>query len=108
MKNGGAPSLNEAAFPGVDLLNPMLGLLVHFRTNDYVMLADLRKAFLNIYLSSDSDRTKLSFVTHDGSKFKYYQFNTILFGFTESPFILNFILKHHSKLVNIIKTCRRC
>ena len=100
LKNGGAPSLNEAAFPGVDLLNPMLGLLVHFRTNDYVMLADLRKAFLNIYLSSDSDRRKFSFVTHDGFKFKYYQFNTILFGFTASPFILNFVLKHHSNLVN--------
>ena len=97
LKTGGSPSLNEVAFPGVDLLNPLLGLLQHFRTNQYVLLADLKKAFLNIFLSSSEDKAKFSFITFDGKNFKYYQFNTILFGYVASPFILNYVLRHHSQ-----------
>ena len=43
LKVENTPSLNEAAFPGIYMLNPLLGLLNHFRTNRYVLLADLKK-----------------------------------------------------------------
>ena len=89
----GLPSINDAAFPGVDCLNPLLGLLTYFRTNSYVFLADIRKAFLNIFLSKESDKNIFSFVVFNGNKFRYFRFNTILFGFVASPFILNFVLK---------------
>ena len=36
-------SLNEAAFPGIDMFNPLLGLLNRFRTDGYVLLVDLKK-----------------------------------------------------------------
>ena len=33
LKSGNAPSLNEAAFPGIDLMKPLLGLVQMFKTN---------------------------------------------------------------------------
>ena len=42
LKNQGRCSLNEAAYPGVNLLTDMLGLLLMFRSNKHVMLADIR------------------------------------------------------------------
>ena len=37
LKMGKAPSLNEAAFPGIDLMNNLLSLLLYFRSNFYVV-----------------------------------------------------------------------
>ena len=48
LKVGKLPSLNEAAFPGIDLMNNLLSLLLYFRTNHYIVLADIMKAFLQI------------------------------------------------------------
>ena len=46
LKMGKSPSLNEAAFPGIDLMNNLLSLLLYFRSNFYVLLSDIAKAFL--------------------------------------------------------------
>ena len=48
-------SLNEAAYPDINLMGDMLELMLLFRTNKYVMLADIRKAFLMIKLGSLED-----------------------------------------------------
>ena len=95
LKVGKAPSLNEAAFPGVDLMNNLLSLLLYFRTNDYVVLADIMKAFLQIRLSSEADRNRFCFFRKINGKFVPYRYNTIIFGFVSSPFILNYIIQHH-------------
>ncbi|XP_066985903.1 uncharacterized protein [Macrobrachium rosenbergii] len=55
-KVGKAPSLNEAAFPGIDLMNNLLSLVLYFRNNDYVVIADIVKAFLQVRLSLESDQ----------------------------------------------------
>ena len=99
LKTGGAPSLNEAAFPGTDLMNSLFGLLQHFRTNDYVLLSDITKAFLQIKLKLDSDKNKFSFIVYEEGQYRYFRYNTIIFGFISSPFILNFIIKFHAKSV---------
>ena len=44
----GKPSLNEAAFPGVDIMAKLLDLLNYFRTDRYNLLSDIQKAFFNI------------------------------------------------------------
>ena len=36
------PSLNEAAYPGIDLMGSILKLLFYFRTNKTVMLSDIK------------------------------------------------------------------
>ena len=109
LKVGKAPSLNEAAFPGVDLMNNLLSLLLYFRTNNCVVLADIMKAFLQIRLSSESDRNKFCFFRRMNGNFVPYRYNTIIFGFVSSPFILNYIIQHHlsslenSEVASLIK-----
>lgn len=98
LKVGKLPSLNEAAFPGVDLMNNLLSLLLYLRTNDYAVLADIAKAFLQIRLSSAVDKNRFCFFRKRGDSFIPYRYNTILFGFISSPFILNYIVQYHLAL----------
>ena len=100
LKVGNAPSLNEAAFPGIDLMNNLLSLVMYFRNNNYVILADIVKAFLQVRLSLESDRNKFCFFRKINGKFVAYRYNTIIFGFVSSPFILNYIIKHHLSSYN--------
>ena len=95
LKVGKAPSLNEAAFPGVDIMNNLLSLLLYFRTNNNVVLADIMKAFLQIRLADDGDRNRFCFFRKIEGKFVPYRYNTIIFVFVSSPFILNYILQYH-------------
>ena len=95
LKIGKSPSLNEAAFPGVDLMNNLLSLLLYFRTNNCVLLADIAKAFLQIRLSSEDDKNRFCFFRKINGRFVPYRYNTIIFGFVSSPFILNYIVQHH-------------
>ena len=97
LKVGNSPSLNEAAYPGKNLLNELLSLIQYFRTNNFVLLADIAKAFLNIYLKKESDKNCFSFVVYHNNKFHYFRYRTIIFGFITSPFILNFIIHFHAK-----------
>ena len=62
LKVGKSPSLNEAAFPGIDLMNNLLSLLLYFRTNSYVVFADIMKDFLQIRLSAEEDRNRFCFL----------------------------------------------
>ena len=48
-------SLNDAAYSGVNLTAKLLDLLLIFRKNDYVLLDDLNKAFLQVRLRTDKD-----------------------------------------------------
>ena len=92
------PSLNEASYAGVNLQSDMLELLMLFRTNKYVYLSDIQKAFLMIKLKSLKDRNRFCFFMREGDKIVCYRFTTIIFGFNASPFILNYIIKHHASL----------
>ena len=69
LKVGKAPSLDEAAFPSIDLMNNLLSLLLYFRTNSNVVLADIMKAFLQIRLADDSDKNRFCFFRKIEGKF---------------------------------------
>ncbi|XP_068215541.1 uncharacterized protein [Palaemon carinicauda] len=92
------PSLNEAAYSGIDLMGSIFKLLFYFRTNEYVMLSDIKQAFLMIKLSEEYDKNRFCFFWKRGSKLVYYRYKTIVFGYTSSPFILNYVMKHHAKM----------
>merc|ERR1712002_285786 len=92
---GKKPSLNEAAFPGMDLMNILLSLLMQFRTNYYVLLADIAKAFLQIRLTLEEDKNRFCFFRKVKGKFVPYRYRTIIFGFVSSPFVLNYIIQYH-------------
>ena len=51
LKIGSSPSINEAAYPGVNLLNNLFELLLKIRESNYLVLSDVRKAFLMINCS---------------------------------------------------------
>ena len=74
----------------------MLDLLLMFRSNKHVMLADIKKAFLMIKLSHKKDRNRFCFFMKENDKLICYRYTTLIFGFNASPFILNFIIKHHA------------
>ena len=46
LKIGNAPSLNEAAYVGINLMRDIVKLSLYFRSNDTVQLSDIKQAFL--------------------------------------------------------------
>ena len=95
---GKAPSLNEAAFPGIDLMNNLLSLLLYFRSFFFFfffLLSDIAKAFLQICLASEEDKNRFCFFRKINGKFLPYRYHTIIFGFVSSSFILNYGIQYH-------------
>ena len=86
-----------ASYAGINLLNDMTQLLLYFRSNNFTILSDIKKAFLMIKLSEESDRNRFCFFLKVGEKLLCYRYKTIIFGFNTSPFLLNFIIKHLAK-----------
>ena len=95
-KVGNTPSLNEAAFPGVNMLESLLILLFRIRLNSYLMISDIKQAFLRISLLRDFDKNKFSIIWRDANgDMVFYRFRTIVFGFISSPFILHYVIRFH-------------
>ena len=105
------PSLNEASYQGVNIMANMLHMLLKFRTNSKVLLGDLEKAFLQIKLKLLRDKNKFCFFLKDGDKIRCFRYNTLLFGYVCSPFILNYVLRHIAGLypeddcTHIMRSC---
>lgn len=95
LRTGGKPSLNDCVYPGINLFTDMWELLLRFRCNRYVLLADVRKAFLMIGLNKERDRNCFCFFVKIKEKLVCFRYRTLIFGFVASPFILNFIIKYH-------------
>ena len=74
----------------------ILELLLLFRTNKYVMLADIRKVFLMIKLGSLEDRYRFCFFMKEGNRLVCFRYTPIIFGFNARPLIFNFIIKHQA------------
>ena len=62
LKVRNAPLLNEAVYPGINLFNDFLDLLLNFRSNSRVFVADIRKAFLMIKLKWKVDKNRFYFL----------------------------------------------
>ena len=91
------PSLNEAAYPGIDLMGSILKLIFYFRTNNLVMISDIKQAFLMVKLKEVADKNRFCFFWKRGDKLIAYRYKSIVFGYTSSPFILNYVMKHHAE-----------
>ena len=57
-KTNGVPSLNEAAYAGVNHMGDILKLSLYFRSNDKVLLGDIKQAFFQILLSKNEDKNR--------------------------------------------------
>ena len=89
--------LNQAAYTGTDLMNSLFELLLSFRSNKVVLLADISKGFLNIMLKTNFDRNRFFFALYDISKFKSYRYTTPVFRFIARASVLNYILEDYSE-----------
>ena len=97
LRIGNSPSLNQAAFQGVDLLASLFKLLLNFRTNRYVVLADISKAFLQIRLKLEKDRNRFCFFWEEEGSLRTFRYTTIIFGLAVSPYILGAVIRHHAR-----------
>ena len=61
------------------------------------MLTDIRKAFLMIRLNPEKDKNRFCIFLKVGDELICFKFTTLIFGFKASPFIQNFVLKHHAE-----------
>ena len=61
LKVTNASLLNESVYPGINLLNDLLDLLLYFRSNSRVFMADIRKVFLVIKSKSEGDKNHFLF-----------------------------------------------
>ena len=99
LKTKDSPSLNEFCYPGTNLLNDLLGFLLKIRADPYLVMSDIRQAFLMIRLSKISDRNKFTVLWRNKEgHLKAYRYTTIPFGYASSPFILHYVIKHHIKM----------
>ena len=61
------------------------------------MLSDVKQIFLMIKLSEEFDKNRFSFFWKRGNDLVTYRYKSIVFGYTSSPFILNYVIKHHAE-----------
>ena len=52
-------------------------------------LADIAKAFLQIRLNRETDSNCISFCLVSDGEYKFFRYNSMIFKFVTSPFILN-------------------
>jgi hypothetical protein len=98
LKIGDTPSLNQATYQGINLISDLVDLLLSFRSNKYIILSDIKQAFLQIKLKLLSDKNKFCFFWYKNGQLVTYRYTTIVFGFATSPYILGQIIKQHAKL----------
>ena len=88
-------SLNECLYSGPNLLGKIFDILLRFRMNKIVILADIKQAFLNISIyESHRDFLRFLWRTPQGNLI-IYRFCRVVFGLTSSPFLLNGTIRHH-------------
>ena len=61
LKTHGYYSLNEAAYPRINLINNLIEILLKFKMNKFVMLGDIKKAFIRIKLKTERDQNRFFF-----------------------------------------------
>ncbi|UYV81516.1 hypothetical protein LAZ67_20001410 [Cordylochernes scorpioides] len=98
-KKKGLPSLNQCLEKGDNLIELIPDLLLRFRLGKYGIIADIRKAFLQIQVREEY-REFLRFLwwKKDQKTLKFYRHCRLVFGLTSSPFLLAATIKYHLSL----------
>ncbi|CAA9997406.1 unnamed protein product, partial [Nesidiocoris tenuis] len=100
-----SPSLNMCLEKGCNLIEQIPALLHQFRLNKIGVIADIRRAFLQIGISP-SDRAFLMFLWRDAAgNITKYRHKRVVFGLTSSPFLLGAVIQYHlRKILAAIET----
>ena len=99
-------SLNDAVFPGVNLLNGLVGVPNRFRLGRFACMADLSKCFFQVALSREQqDWFRLVWFKDneiDIGKTQVYRFTRHVWGINSRPYIALFAIK---RLIDENPTC---
>ncbi|EGT56834.1 hypothetical protein CAEBREN_32851 [Caenorhabditis brenneri] len=105
-KKSGEYSLNDCLEPGPSMLVDLLDILIRSRLSDYLVVADIEKAFHQVRMTpGDRDCTRFLWLK-DISKpatrnnIIEYRFTQIPFGMTCSPFLLAATINHYLNEMN--------
>ena len=95
----GERSLNDNLYAGPPLTPLIFDILLRFRAEKVVLIADIEKAFLNVGVK-ENERDYLRFLWFDDIKKEHpeivvYKFRTLVFGLVCSPFLLNGTIRSH-------------
>lgn len=89
------PSLNDCLEKGCNMIEKIPPLLLRFRLKQIGVVADIRRAFLQISVCPD-DRNYLCFLWKDQSgKTVVFRHRRVVFGVVCSPYQLNAVIHHH-------------
>lgn len=84
----GKPSLNQCLEKGGNLIERIPALLTRFREHEVGVIADIKKAFLQISVNlKDREYLKFLWVDEHGREV-VYRHNRVVFGVSSSPFCL--------------------
>ncbi|XP_055936887.1 uncharacterized protein LOC129966485 [Argiope bruennichi] len=93
------PSLNDCLEKGPNLIEQIPSILTRFRKEKIGVIADIRKAFLQIGVSpTDRDYLRFLWIGNDG-QLKEYRHCRVVFGVSSSPFLLNSTIQLHLQTV---------
>ena len=111
----GDKSLNECLYRGPVLLPDLCGILLRFRMQTIVLLADVEKAFLQIGIHElDRDVTRflwfkdLTNLNVMEETLDVYRFCQVPFGIICSPFLLAGTIKYHLQKINTTVSSKIC
>ncbi|GFX41115.1 integrase_H2C2 domain-containing protein [Trichonephila clavipes] len=94
-----SPSINDCLEKGPNLIELIPSLINRFRFGKFGVIADIKKAFLQIGLQ-ERDRPFLRFLWREKGKndnITVYQHNRVVFGISSSPFLLGATIEFHLK-----------
>ena len=87
-------SLNDCLEVGPNLIPSLVDILVRFRRWPVAVVADIKKAFLQISVRTE-DQGVLRFLWEQDGIIRGMRIVRIPFGCCSSPFILNVVIQHH-------------
>ena len=91
----GSPSLNQCLEKGINLIEIILAILLRFRLHQIGVIADIKRAFLQVSLGKE-DRDFFRFLwVNTESDLKIFQHTRVTFGVTSSPFLLGAVIYFH-------------
>lgn len=96
-KEKNSVSLNDCLSKGTNYIELIPSILNRFRLEKYGVIADIRKAFLQIGIREE-DRNFLRFLWWEGGdpgKMKVFRHRRVVFGVNCSPFLLGATLNYH-------------
>ena len=99
----GCQSLNDCLMTGPNLNPELLSILLKFRKHEVAFMADITKAFLQIYIR-EQDRDALRFLwlndlpkSNEKPNVSILRMTRVPFGASPSPFLLAATIRYHLK-----------